>query len=72
MRFGTDSTREQFGKEGWNNPVIKNMDNKTCLRDNAGIDDDVEISDIRDGAYTAAVESGADITLAKPLRAHVT
>ena len=52
--------------------MIKKMDNKTRFRDNGGIDDDVKISDIRDGAYTAAVESGADITLAKLLGGHAT
>ena len=48
------------------------MDNETRLRDKAQIEDEVRISDIRDGAYTAAVESGADITLAKLLGGHAT
>ena len=42
------------------------------LRKAAGVADTVKFSDIRDGAYTAAVQSGADITLAKLLGGHAT
>ena len=52
--------------------MIKNRDNETRLRDKVGIVDNVKISGIRDGAYTAAVGSGADITLAKLLGGHAT
>ncbi len=42
------------------------------LRKAAGVDGAVKFSDIRDGAYTAAVQSGADITHAKLLGGHST
>ncbi|MCP4589927.1 MAG: tyrosine-type recombinase/integrase [bacterium] len=42
------------------------------LRKAAGVADTVKFSDIRDGAYTAAVQSGADMTLAKLLGGHAT
>ena len=40
------------------------------LRKAAGVSDDVKVSDIRDGAYTAAIEGGADATHAMLLAGH--
>lgn len=42
------------------------------LREAAGLPDDIKISDIRDGAYSAAVAGGADLTHAKLLAGHQT
>ncbi len=42
------------------------------LRRKAGVRDDVKISDMRDGAYTAAIEAGANPTHAQILAGHRT
>lgn len=42
------------------------------LRDKAGVDESVKFNHIRDGAYTAAIEGGADLTKAKMLAGHET
>ena len=42
------------------------------LRKSAGLDDSVKCEDCRDGAYTAAIESGADLQKAKLLAGHST
>lgn len=42
------------------------------LRDDAGVPEDVEFAHIRDGAYSAAVEGGADVVHAQILAGHKT
>ena len=42
------------------------------MRTAAGVSDGVKVSDIRDGAYTAAIEGGADATHAMLLAGHAT
>jgi site-specific recombinase XerD len=42
------------------------------LRKEAGVDEEVKCEDLRDGAYTSAIDSGADLTQAKLLAGHST
>ena len=55
-RWHGDTFRRHFGR----------------LRAKAGVNDSVKAEHLRDGAYTAAVESGADLNLAKLLAGHET
>lgn len=61
-----------LSREGsrWSVKTVNNQYRQ--LRDKASVKPSVKCEDFRDGAYTAAIESGADLTQAKLLAGHAT